>query len=57
MVADDPMRSDLTAVGSRKKLLILSMKKVEGSRPDYKIQSPRSPQTAPIDEGLTRQMS
>jgi hypothetical protein len=48
-------------------LLILSMKffadlvdenfadlvdeKVEGSRPDNKIQSPRSPQSAPIDEG------
>jgi hypothetical protein len=28
--------------------------KVEGSRPDNKIQSPRSPRTAPIDEGLTR---
>jgi hypothetical protein len=25
--------------------------KVKGSRPDNKIQSPRSPQTAPIDEG------
>jgi hypothetical protein len=31
--------------------------KVEGSRPDNKIQSPRSPRSAPIDEGLTRQMS
>jgi hypothetical protein len=31
--------------------------KVEGSRPDDKIQSPRSPWSAPIDEGLTRQMS
>jgi hypothetical protein len=31
--------------------------KVEGSRPDNKIQSPRSPRLAPIDEGLTRQMS
>jgi hypothetical protein len=25
--------------------------KVEGSRPDNKIQSPRSPRSAPIDEG------
>jgi hypothetical protein len=25
--------------------------KVEGSRPDNKIQSPRSPRLAPIDEG------
>jgi hypothetical protein len=25
--------------------------KLEGSRPDNKIQSPRSPRTAPIDEG------
>jgi hypothetical protein len=25
--------------------------KVEGSRPDYKIQSPQSPRSAPIDEG------
>jgi hypothetical protein len=25
--------------------------KVEGSRPDDKIQSPRSPRSAPIDEG------
>jgi hypothetical protein len=31
--------------------------KVEGSRPDNKIQSPRSPRSAPNDEGLTRQMS
>jgi hypothetical protein len=31
--------------------------KVEGSRPNNKIQSPRSPRSAPIDEGLTRQMS
>jgi hypothetical protein len=31
--------------------------KVEGSRPDNKIQSPRSPRSAPIDKGLTRQMS
>jgi hypothetical protein len=31
--------------------------KVEGSRPDNKIQLPRSPRSAPIDEGLTRQMS
>jgi hypothetical protein len=31
--------------------------KVEGFRPDDKIQSPRSPRSAPIDEGLTRQMS
>jgi hypothetical protein len=31
--------------------------KVEGSRPDNKIQSPRSPRSASIDEGLTRQMS
>jgi hypothetical protein len=31
--------------------------KVDGSRPDNKIQSPRSPWSAPIDEGLTRQMS
>jgi hypothetical protein len=30
---------------------------VEGSCPDNKIQSPRSPRSAPIDEGLTRQMS
>jgi hypothetical protein len=26
-------------------------KKLEGSRPDNKIQSPRSPRSAPIDEG------
>jgi hypothetical protein len=39
------------AVGSQKNLMILSTKKVEGSRPDNKIQSPRSPWTAPIDEG------
>jgi hypothetical protein len=32
-------------------LMILSTKKVEGSRPDNKIQSPRSPRSAPIDEG------
>jgi hypothetical protein len=31
--------------------------KVEGSCPDNKIQSSRSPRSAPIDEGLTRQMS
>jgi hypothetical protein len=31
--------------------------KVDGSRPDNKIQSPRSPRSAPIDEGLTRQIS
>jgi hypothetical protein len=31
--------------------------KVEGSHPDNKIQSPRSLRSAPIDEGLTRQMS
>jgi hypothetical protein len=31
--------------------------KAEGSRPDNKIQSPRSPRSAPIDEGLTRQIS
>jgi hypothetical protein len=31
--------------------------KVEGSRLDNKIQSTRSPWSAPIDEGLTRQMS
>jgi hypothetical protein len=28
---------------------------LEGSRPDNKIQSSRSPQTAPIDEGIPRQ--
>jgi hypothetical protein len=38
-------------------LLILSTEKFEGSHPDNKIQSPRSPRSAPIDEGLTRQMS
>jgi hypothetical protein len=32
-------------------LLILSTKKLEGSHPDNKIQSPRSPRSAPIDEG------
>jgi hypothetical protein len=30
---------------------------VEGSCPNNKIQSPRSPRSVPIDEGLTRQMS
>jgi hypothetical protein len=39
------------------KLADLVDEKVEGSRPDNKIQSPRSPWSAPIDEGLTRQMS
>jgi hypothetical protein len=39
------------------KLADLVDEKVEGSRPDNKIQSPRSPRSAPIDEGLTRQMS
>jgi hypothetical protein len=35
-------------------LLILMTKFFEGSRPDDKIQSPRSTRSAPIDEGLTR---
>jgi hypothetical protein len=39
------------------KFVDLVDEKVEGSRPDNKIQSPRSPWSAPIDEGLTRQMS
>jgi hypothetical protein len=33
------------------KLADLVDEKVEGSRPDNKIQSPRSPRSAPIDEG------
>jgi non-homologous end joining protein Ku len=33
------------------KLADLVDEKVEGFRPDNKIQSPRSPRTAPIDEG------
>jgi hypothetical protein len=36
------------------KLVDLVDKKVKGSRPDNKIQSPRSPRSAPIDKGLTR---
>jgi hypothetical protein len=36
------------------KFVDLVDEKVEGSRPDNKIQSPRSPRSAPIDEGLTR---
>jgi hypothetical protein len=39
------------------KFVDLLDEKVERSRPDNKIQSPRSPRSVPIDEGLTRQMS
>jgi hypothetical protein len=33
------------------KFVDLVDEKIEGSRPDDKIQSPRSPRLAPIDEG------
>jgi hypothetical protein len=33
------------------KFVDLLAKKVEGSRPDDKIQSPRSPRSVPINEG------
>jgi hypothetical protein len=39
------------------KLAELVDEKLEGSSPDNKIQSPWSPRSTPIDEGLTRQMS
>jgi hypothetical protein len=49
---DESVRCDLVAaaVGSPK-FADLVDGKVEGSRPDNKIQSPRSPWSAPIDEG------
>jgi hypothetical protein len=53
---DDPMRCDLlkqsgSCCRAAAKLADLVDEKVEGSRPDNKIQSPRSPRSAPIDEG------
>jgi hypothetical protein len=41
----------LLLLSAAEKFTDLVNRKVEGSRPDYKIQSPRSPRSAPIDEG------
>jgi hypothetical protein len=59
---DDSTRCDLLKQSgccyrAAAKFADLLDEKVEGSRPDNKIQSSRSPRSAPIDEGLTRQMS
>jgi hypothetical protein len=53
---DDPARCDLLKQSgcccqAAAKFADLLDEKVEGSRPDDKIQSPRSPWSAPIDEG------
>jgi hypothetical protein len=47
----------LLLLSAAEKFADLVDEKFEGSRPDNKIQSSRSPRSAPIDEGLTRQMS
>jgi hypothetical protein len=41
----------LMLLSAATKFVDLLDEKVEGSRPDNKIQSPRSPRSAPIDEG------
>jgi hypothetical protein len=48
MIRPDVIRLLLSAAAKFADLLDV---KVEGSRPDNKIQSPRSPRSAPIDEG------
>jgi hypothetical protein len=48
MIRPDVIRPLLSAAAKFADLLDI---KVEGSRPDNKIQSPRSPRSAPIDEG------
>jgi hypothetical protein len=46
-----PVRYGCCCYWQPQNLLIVSSKKVKGSRPDDKIQSPRSPRSAPINEG------
>jgi hypothetical protein len=55
--ADGSAEATWQLLSAATKFVDLVDEKVKGSRPDNKIQSPRSPRSAPIDKGLTRQMS